>query len=292
MMTYPRVSIVILNWNGLQDTIECLESIRKLTYPDYEIIVIDNSSTDDSCLVLKRDFPYVRLIENQENLGSGANNAGIRAAQGKYVLLLNNDVVVDPALLDRLVSVLESDPTIGAAGPLMYYYRDPKRIWHVGGKFLWKTGRIRIIGLNEVDEGQYRGIQDVDYVADCALLASQELLEKIGYDASYFLYFDDADLCARIGKAGFRTVCVPGAKIWHKVSASTGKRPGLFQYYAARNRMLFMKKNRTRSQFLGFLLYFFLTKFPLSSVSLLLYHRDFEGFKRFCRAVKDGLLQA
>ena len=227
---YPKVSIIILNWNGLEDTVECLESLKDIDYPNYEIIVVDNGSTDGSCDFLKANFPYVRLIENNENLGfAEGNNCGIRQASGKYVLLLNNDVVVDRYFLKELVNVAESDPAIGAVGAVAYYYDDPQRIWQAAGMISWNRGRIRIVGRNEVDEGQFNEVTEVDYVPGCSMLVRRELFERVGYlDPKYFVYYDETDWCIRAQRAGYRVLYAPRAKVWHKVSASSKEGSGFY----------------------------------------------------------------
>lgn len=291
-MTYARVSIVIPTFNGARDLVECLESLKKVNYPNIEIIVVDNASTDDTCQILRRDFPYVRIAQNSRNLGFAEPcNIGIRMAQGELILLLDNDVVVDPNFLGELVSVLEGDPTIGAVGPMMYNYYHRQSIWHVGGKILLRTGRLRFLGLGEIDAGQYGAARVVDYVAGCCLLASKKMYEKIGLlDGDFFAYWEDADWCSRLRKAGFKVVCVPGAKIWHKVSATSKRMSRFMLYYWVRNRFRFVRRNGTPFEFLGFVLYFFVTKFWWACPSLLIRHRDPAGLMRFCAGVRDGLL--
>ena len=286
------VSIIILNWNGKEDTIECLESLRKLDYPNYEIIVVDNGSTDGSCEILKKNYPYVKLIENKKNLGvAEGNNLGIYQAKGEYILLLNNDIVVDRDLLKELLTVLESNPGIGIVGPTMYYYDDPKRIWvGGGGKIYWNKGEADILRSNEIDNGQFDEITEVDYIASCALLTKKELFEEIGYmDTKYFAYWDETDWCVRALKAGYKVLYVPKAKMWHKVSSTSKKISGFAEYYLTRNRFLFMKEHATRMQYLSFLLYFFGFEFWFTSGIYIVYHKDINAFISFFRSVMDGL---
>ena len=285
------VSIIILNWNGKEDTIECLESLRKLDYPNYEIIVVDNGSTDGSCEIFKKNYPYVKLIENEKNLGvAEGNNLGIYQAKGEYILLLNNDIVVDRNLLNELLTVLESNPEIGIVGPTMYYYDDPKRIWFGGGgKICWNRGKTNILRSNEIDNGQFEKITEVDYIVSCALLTKKELFKKIGYmDSKYFAYFDETDWCVRAHKAGYRVLYVPKAKIWHKISSTSKKISGFTEYYFTRNQFLFMKRHATRRQYLSFLLHFLGFQFWFKSGILMIYHRDVKSFISFLNGAIDG----
>lgn len=287
------VSIIILNWNGKEDTIECLESIKELDYPNCEVIVVDNGSTDGSCEILKKNYPYVKLIENEKNLGvARGNNLGIYQAKGDYILLLNNDIVVDMDILKDLVSVLESSPEIGIVGPTMYYYDDPKRIWvGGGGKIYWNKGEADILRSNEIDNGQFDEITEVDYIASCALLTKKGIFEEIGYmDEKYFAYWDETDWCVRAGKAGYRVLYVPKAKMWHKISSTSKKISGFYEYYNTRNTFLFMKKHATRIQFISFILWFFVVNFWFISGMLLVYHKNIKALISFYKGIKDGLL--
>ena len=144
-MSYPRVGIIILNWNGIADTVECLESVKKITYPKYDVVLVDNGSTGDDAEVLKEKYgDYIHLLCNSENLGfAGGVDVGLRYAMGTihpaYFLLLNNDTVVAPDFLDELVKVAESDETIGIVGPRIYYYDyrgENNILWFAGGKIL------------------------------------------------------------------------------------------------------------------------------------------------------------
>jgi GT2 family glycosyltransferase len=133
MLRLPRVDIIVLNWNGLRDTLHCLQSLKRADYPAFRVLVVDNGSSDASSTSIRQRFPEVTLIENSENLGfTGGNNIGMRQAleeEADYVLLLNNDTEVAPDAVRLLVETAESDPRIGIAGPIIYYYDRPKMIW-------------------------------------------------------------------------------------------------------------------------------------------------------------------
>lgn len=223
----PLVYVIVLNWNGKHDTKECLDSLTKLTYSNFKVIVVDNNSSDGSVEFLKGLYPRVEFIENDSNLGfAKGNNVGIEYAlrsKAEFIFLLNNDTVVSSDLLDKLVEKAEMNPRIGILGPKIYYYHQKNKIWFAGGKILYFLGNTWHLGNRRKDRGQYSKIKDVDYITGCALLIKHDVLEKIGlFDHRYSSYFEDCDLCVRTKREGYRIVCVQNAKMWHKVSASTG----------------------------------------------------------------------
>lgn len=226
----PKVSIIILNWNGLGDTIECLESLKKINYPNYEVVVVDNASSGNDVQVLREKYnDYVHLIANDKNYGfSEGNNIGMRYAldsQCDYVLLLNNDTVVDPAFLTELVSVADSDHTIGIEGAKVYYYDFPNRLHTVGGKVYWWLGIIRHYGDRE-DDRRFDQATERDFVYATAMLIRREVMDRISLlDSTFFFGIEEYDYCARAAKAGFKVVYVPNSKVWHKVGASRKKLP-------------------------------------------------------------------
>ncbi len=246
MLTSPRVSIIVLNWNGVRDTIECLESLQRITYPDYEVIVVDNGSDGDDAEVLEERFgDYIHLIRNDRNLGfAGGNNVGMRYAMksgAQYVLLLNNDTVVDADFLTHLVEQSELDDRIGIVGPKIYYHDFKGRsdiIWSAGGRIQWWRLQIyRHIGLNDEDLPRYRNTVSVDWVTGAALMIKRCVIERLSFlNPRYFFRMEDVEYCIRARKEDYRVVYVPAAMVWHKVGASTRRvNPGLADptpYYA------------------------------------------------------------
>ncbi|MBA4312068.1 MAG: glycosyltransferase family 2 protein [Chlorobiaceae bacterium] len=235
----PLVYIIVLTWNGKSDTIECLQSLQKLSYPNYKIIVVDNASIDGTADEVMRLYPSVELVRNSSNLRfAGGNNIGINIALKKkadYVLLLNNDTIVDVNFLSHLIEAAESDEHVGMAGPKIYYHSDQKRIWYAGGKIDWWTGSVSHLGVREIDKGQFIKLKYTDYVTGCALLVKREVVEKIGLlDESYFIYGEDADWSLRTAGAGYKLLFVPQAILWHKVSVSTG---GHFSWFKNWNKL-------------------------------------------------------
>ncbi len=297
-MSYPRVAIVILNWNGWKDTIECLESVFQINYPNFRVVLVDNHSTDDSIqkivdyadgkvkvesnffeystqnkpldyqILKKNENTHINpdkkltIIINDSNDGfAEGNNIGMRHAlkdlESKYLLLLNNDTVVDKYFLDSMVDEGETNEKIGFLGPKIYYYDNPDVIWCVGGKIDWKIARGLHVGNQEHDHGQYQTKKHFDYISGASLLIKKDLLEDVGLlDKNYFLYFEETDLELRAALKGYVNRYVPESKIWHKVSRSGGgisKEVGL--YYITRNRWIFMKKWANKNNYIFFVSY-------------------------------------
>jgi len=246
-MTLPGVAIIVLNWNGRDDTLACLASLQHVDYPDYGVVVVDNGSTDNSVAAVRAAYPGVALVELGGNVGYvGGNNAGLEQAQAvgaDYALLLNNDTEVAPDFLTRLVIAAEADPQIGMAGPTLYYFAQPNVIWSAGGAIDWSRGSTRMVGLDEVDEGQFgKELRPVDFVTGCALLVKMPVVARVGrLDPRFFAYYEEAEWCVRVSRAGYKIVHVPSAKIWHKISPAARAASPATHYYMTRNRLLFLK---------------------------------------------------
>lgn len=242
-----KVAVVILNWNGKDDTLECLESVYKIDYPRFEVIVVDNGSTDGSVEAIKSKFPQSKVIVNVENKGfCGGNNIGIKQAiadSAEYVFALNNDTVVKPLVIRELKKALESDQTIGAVNPFIAFYQKPERIQFDGVSIDWGNGDIF---------GKYRGkpmphneLLDTDFVTWCAVFFHKRIIERVGYlDERFFAYYEDTDWSVRLKKAGFTLRSYQKVLVYHKASQSTGGAYSAVAYFFLfRNRMLFMRKH-------------------------------------------------
>jgi len=274
-MRLPKVSIIILNWNGWQDTLECLESLAKINYPHYEVIVADNASEDDSVKRIKdwkkkKLIKNFSLIENNKNYGfAEGNNITIRQVlkekQSPYILLLNNDTVVDKNFLNELVKTAEERKKCGIVGSKIYYYPPKRRniVQSSGAGINLKTGRLASYGDGKTDSQQFKKIKKVDYVYGTSMLIKREVFEKIGlFDEKFFAIAEDADLCLRAKKAGCLTFCAPLSKIWHKSEVSIKKIPGFSAYYRTRNLIWLVKKHTTTIEFLFFAINYLIFQFP------------------------------
>jgi len=243
-----RVVIVVLNWNGAKDTIRCVESLHKVTYLSKETVIIDNGSTDGSSRRLKERFPEIKLFENLKNLGyAGGNNVGIEYAlrcNAEFVVLLNNDTVVDPGFLDPLVEGARRFPRAAFLGPKILYLNDPGIVWFGGGRVNWSEGTSHI-GKDQRDDRADIVSREVDYVTGCCLMARTEAIRQIGLmDPAFFLLFEETDWCLRAKQAGWQSIYEPRSWVWHAVSRSFGGQESpTYRYYYARNRLLLMRKH-------------------------------------------------
>ena len=264
---YPKVCIVILNWNGKDITSKCLDSVRGITYPNYEVILIDNGSSDGSQEHFKKNYQWITFIENPKNLGfTGGNNIGIKIGLEKkadYILLLNNDTVADPSFLDELINAGESRKDVGILNPKIYYYDNPDILWYAGGRVSIFRGIPIHLGYQKKDEGQYDDSCEVNFITGCAFLIKRDVIEKIGIlDENLFIYSEDLDWCFRAFKAGYKGLYVPSSKIWHKEGMDSKKNSGneFRMFLGTRNTMYVVYKHSTTFQFSIFLLNFFFNR--------------------------------
>jgi hypothetical protein len=260
----PKIGIIIVNYNGEKYTNDCIKSVLKSSYQNYLVIVVDNASTDNSVKLLEEFNNKIVIIKNNENLGfSGANNIGIKYAlenECEYVLLLNNDTEIDKDLIKNMVdSSMKNNNAI--ISPKIYYYNEPNKIWSAGGGLNWKKGLSFHYGQNEIDKGQYDQQKEIDFATGCCILIHKSIFDKIGFLAEeYFLYFEDTDFCVRAKRAGIEILYEPSAKLWHKVSSTTGGEESLITlYYGNRNRLYFNDKFNKKNKFY-YLTYFYITR--------------------------------
>lgn len=239
------VAIVLVNWNNTEDTLACIESLGRLNYQKSQVVIVDNCSAADQYRALRSRCSNEIILKQKRNLGfAGGCNAGIRWALQNgfdYVWLLNSDAVVAGESLSELVGAMESDPGIGIVGGVMYYWSDPQRIQMAGGFVNPESTRGEMLGLNELDAGQFRGITDVDYVSGGMLLVRSEAIRQVGLlDERFFLYYEDTDWGVRMRGRGWRVVTAAEAKCRHKNKDSAGsKKP----YFLQHGYFMFLYKN-------------------------------------------------
>lgn len=220
----PTVSVIIVNYNGAQLLDDCLNSLARQTYRDFEVVFVDNGSNDRSVAKATALLPGIRCIELNSNTGfTGGNNEGIRHATGRYIVLLNNDTESDPCFLEELVRVAESRPDIGMVAPKILNFYDREEIDSVGGLVLCPGGIGQGRGRTEKDRGQYDHLEGILMPSGCAALYRKALLEDVGvFDERFFAYCEDTDLGLRGRWAGWDAVSSPQAVVYHKYSASSG----------------------------------------------------------------------
>jgi GT2 family glycosyltransferase len=242
----PLVYVVVLNWNNAADTIACLQSLENSDYQPFVPLVVDNGSTDGSVQIIHDEFPKLSIVELDKNLGYAAgNNVGIQHALDSgadYVLLLNNDTLVEPAMLGELVMYAGSNSKIGMIGPKVYCYEPENTIFATGSFINWSKGEVINRGMFQPDSdfAQFRRPERVDFVAGCGVLVSKKFIEQVGkLNPIYYLNFEDVDWAVRGWQQGFEVWFAPQAIMWHKVSATLGKASPANTYYMTRNALLF-----------------------------------------------------
>ena len=252
-----ELSIITINYNGLKDTCELLETLP-LEDESMEVIVVDNASRKDEATVIEKRYPQVKVVRSPQNLGfAGGNNLGIQAAHGKYLFFINNDTLLRHQTSDirHLVSRLESDAKIGAVCPKIRFTWGNNPIQYAGYTPLSRiTLRNRSIGYGEEDKGQYDTAHKTPYAHGAAMLVKREAIDKAGMmPECYFLYYEELDWSLMIRRAGFDIWYEPACTIYHKESQATGQQSPLRTYYITRNRLLFVQRNgHGWSQFLSY----------------------------------------
>lgn len=279
-----KVVIIIVNWNGLKDTLECLGSVEKLNLDglNLSIIVVDNASSDNSVREISKRFPMLTVIKNIQNVGfAEGNNIAIRQQKNQnndYIFLVNNDTILEKNCLKNLVESMEKDKKTGIISPKIYFaknfeyhkerYKENERgkiIWYAGGQIDWNNVFCSHRGVDDVDIGQYEKEIETDFVSGCGMLIQKEVINEIGlFDKNFFMYQEDVDFCIRAKNKGWKIKYNPSGIMWHKNASSSGK-PGslLHEYYQTRNRLI-----------LGFKYTSLRTKFALFRESMRMVKQD------------------
>lgn len=271
-----RISVITVNYNGLELTAAMIESLARHVSTPLEIIVVDNGSTRDEAALLKKRYPGIVALRSPENLGfAGGNNLGIRAATGDCVLLLNNDTEVADDTLHLLAETLDADPSLGAVCPKIRFWEPPQAIQFAGYTPLTRiTLRNALIGFGKPDDGSFDTPRDTPYAHGAAMLVRREAVEKAGeMPEEYFLYYEELDWSERIRQAGYRIAYDPRATVFHKESATTGRESPLRSYYLTRNRLLYARRNRSGAERTLSILYQLGVALPKSIASALLHGR-------------------
>jgi len=251
---YPAAtSIIILNWNGKKDTLNCLASVLKVDHPSFNVIVVDNGSEDDSISAINKQFPNIHLIETGKNLGyAGGNNVGIQYAldnNADYVLVLNNDTIVAADLLEQLTATAEQHPQTAAFGPVVCEMDKPDTIWTAGEFFTDIVSPVSFQQGEDISSISKQTTLDTQWVNGAAFFVKADIFREIGlFDEKFFLTYEESDWCCRAQNKGYNCLVVPTAVIWHKVASSFGNESSpLRAYYSTRNKLLFVGKNRPKT---------------------------------------------
>ncbi len=321
----PLIYIILLNWNGREDTIDCLDSLKDLTYPNYSVVVVDNASADDSVMKINEwaernnipmqeyvidpplsmvktsvddqpldtSFRSLHLVRSRTNTGFCAgNNIGMRLAEehgADYLLILNNDTLCEPGLLEPLVGAAESDRGIGLLSSLICYADDRDTIWWGGGNFSkWLTPRYRSQGdKKELLEGSPP--LETDWTSGCATFMPVRVYRELGgFDERFFIWCDEWDLSLRVRQSGYRTVIVPGSVLYHKVGKALGITSPLTFFYALRNMLIFRRRYMSRPKWILFITFYMPYKF-VQALHYSLKYRDKSYWLGFMDIVADGL---
>lgn len=244
---WPAVGIVIPVWNALAYTLACLESLTHLSYPSFEIVIIDNGSTDGSSETIRARYPSVTVIRNETNRGfAHACNQGLQhvfAKGAEFAMLLNNDTLIAPDMLTNLVSTARSYPNTGIFGPKICYADRPDVPWFTGIRF------NRPIYIARTASPKYQVQSDVpvhvDFISGCGMLIRRSVYEAVGgLSEDYFMYYEDLDFCLRAKQAGWLAMYVPTAVMWHVLSVSSGgKDSPLKQYFQVKSSLIFYRRH-------------------------------------------------
>jgi GT2 family glycosyltransferase len=285
---FPLVSIITINFNQPKITCEFLQSLKKLSYPNIEVIIIDNASNEDPTQQITSEFPTFRFYRTIKNLGfSGGNNLGMRLALGEYFLIINNDTeVVDTNLIEKLIEPMQNNTSIGMVSPKIRYFDHPDVIQFAGyNKINSFTGRNSQVGDHEVDKGQYNTSGFTHYANGAAMMVKREVAKNVGvFTDHFFLMYEELDWSAQAIKYGYKIYYQAEVYLLHKESMSVGKTSPLKVYYNNRNRVMFMRRNTNSFELACFLLYLIFLTIPKNIFTFLI-KRQFEHLKAFYKAM-------
>ncbi|MDP7236123.1 MAG: glycosyltransferase family 2 protein [Candidatus Latescibacteria bacterium] len=294
----PHVTIVMLNWNQEADTLECLDSLAKIRYPAFSILLVDNGSTDGSAETIERwanKNKLITLIRNKKNKGFiGGSNIGIRRAlttDTNYIFLLNNDTVVEPHVLTELVDVAEQSNDISMVGPKIYQYNKEQVLDSAGTRTMLWLAQGFLTGHGQEDLGQYDQSFEMPYITGTALLIKRSVVERIGLmDEDYFNYFDDFDWGYRARKAGGRLLFVPKAIIQHKGSQAISFGSPFYMRHMIRSRILFARKHIPILPFLFIFLPYLAAYRYLKPALNFLRHRQWDHLQALHTGIQEGFI--
>ncbi|MDG2307464.1 MAG: glycosyltransferase family 2 protein [Candidatus Binatia bacterium] len=291
----PSVAVVVLDWNGGEETLACLEAVRASVGTSPRIVLVDNASIRPVLAEVADRFPEIEVVRNDRNLGyAGGNNVGLRLALeggASFVLVLNNDAEVRPDALREFVAAASQDENIGAVGARILRHDEPARLWMAWGEVTYRQSLVRLVGQGAPDGPPYEDQRDVPWVSGCAVLFTRAGLERVGlFDEDYFAYHEEVDWCARARESGLRVVFAPQAVVTHRGEGSSGggRYVSRKQYLAARNMVRFVRRHGSVAEKLKF------WSLLVATLPLQFLRRCLTGEQRGVllkmRGVKDALL--
>lgn len=283
---FPLVSIIVVNYNNISVTRDLLKSLRRVTYPAVEIIVVDNNSADKVVEILPAEFPEITLIASPTNLGyAGGNNLGIKSAHGDYFLVTNNDVEVTPNFLEPLIGVFKNFPRAGIVSPKIIYHSNG-RIQYAGSTGInpW-TGRGTKIAHLKADDGSFDHIRETELVHGACMMFSKRVVEEVGLIPElFFIYYEEHDWAQQARLHGFKMYYVGTSKIFHKASATAGVNSPFQTYYMVRNRIMYLRRNVSHPALASSMLFFLFFALPKSLLQYAI-RRDVANTRAFLKGV-------
>lgn len=286
-LTNPLVSIIALNYNQLEVTVEFVESCNELSYENIELIIVDNNSEIDPTDKILSIYPNARIFRLQKNIGfTGGNNYGMERANGDFIFIVNNDTEVTPDLIEKLLQPFDTDKSIGVVSPKIKYFDNPQMIQYAGYSDINPyTGRNKAIGSRQIDEGQFNISGYTPYAHGAAMLVKKEVIDKVGmFPDDFFIYYEELDWSARITRAGYKIYYQSEAEIYHKESITMGKESSIKAYYHTKNRIYFMRRNFSKFQFIIFSFYLTFLIIPKSVLKYVL-NGQYDHLKSFQKAI-------
>lgn len=284
----PEISIITVLYNEFDVLFDFSDSLKRSTFKDYELIIIDNGSKENPKKMVNDLFPHCHYIRSETNLGfAGGNNLGIKMSKGRYCFFINNDTVLDPNCIKILYHSIESIPDAGAISPKIQYYFNKNILEYAGYTEINNiTGRNRTIGGGEMDMKEYSGLFATEYAHGAAMLVPKKVIDDVGYMPEiFFLYYEELDWCEQMKNKRYKIYCQRDALIKHKVSMSTGKESPLKSYFLHRNRVLFMRRKlKKRFELYVFIMYYVLVSFLIHLLKRA-FRSEWNHFREIVRAL-------
>lgn len=281
------VSIITVNYKQAEVTNQLLASLQQLTWPEIEIIVVDNNSGRENADRIDTGYSNTRLIKNTQNLGfAGGNNVGIAVSTGKYILLLNNDTEVEPGFIEPMIELFEQNPDIGAVSPKIKFFHNPGIIQYAGFTRMNPfTLRMNAVGSRQPDNGLYDRSEETCFAHGCAMMVPRRVINEVGLmPEAYFLYYEEHDWSTAIKRKGYKIYYQPLSVVYHKESVSVQKDSLLKTYFLNRNRILYMRRNYTMFHRVAATFYLLLISVPKNMISFLV-KRKHEHLKAYWSAM-------